>query len=130
MCNHENICIPSYHHNRFVATLALSHLDVHIDIHIYIYIYICITLVLIYWDLALCVFHESTFFIILLSGVRLTTVFQNVVEKKELHSFRSNFLVFQKTESWLNLVNNACCKCSLLWLKVRETFLVLGDKEQ
>ena len=29
-----------------------------------------------------------------------------------------------------NLVNNVSCKCSLLWHKVREIFLVLGEKKK
>ena len=72
----------------------------------------------------------------MLSGVTLTTSFSKCYGKKEKNTV-SNFPVFEKnwalssSINWpSNLVKTASCKCSVLPQKVRETFLVWGEKEQ
>ena len=74
----------------------------------------------------------------MLSGVRLTISFSKYCGKKSIKiqsqvkfSYLSKNWVLCSSINWpSNLVNNVSCKCSVLPHKVRETSLVLGEKEQ
>ena len=74
----------------------------------------------------------------MLSGVRLTTSFSRCCGKKSI-KIQSQAKFSYLLKNWVlcssinwpsNLVNNVLFKCSVLPHKVRETFLVLGEKEQ
>ena len=69
--------------------------------------------------------------------MRLTTSFSKCCGKKSIKiqsqvkfSYLVKNWVFCSSINWpSNLVNDVSCKCSVLPHKVRETFLVLGEKE-